>query len=82
MPEAAGCRRVLDLARAANPGIMAAARAHDDEEAAFLEREQGMGLVVMGEREIALGMADFAMNRLGVPPAEAMVTIETLRSEQ
>lgn len=80
MPEAAGCRRVLDLARAANPAIMAAARAHDDEEAAFLEREQGMGLVVMGEREIALGMADFAMTRLGVPPAEAMVTIETLRS--
>jgi CPA2 family monovalent cation:H+ antiporter-2 len=82
MPEAAGCRRVLDLARAANPGIMAAARAHDNEEAAFLEREQGMGLVVMGEREIALGMADFAMNRLGVPPAEATVTIEALRAGQ
>lgn len=82
MPDAAGCRRVLDLARTANPGIIAAARAHDEEEASFLEREQGIGLVVMGEREIALGMADFAMTRLGVPPAEALATVEALRAGQ
>jgi CPA2 family monovalent cation:H+ antiporter-2 len=81
MPDAAGCRRVLDLARAANPAIIAAARAHDDEEAAFLEREQGMGLVVMGEREIALGMADFVMTRLGVSPADALATVEALRAK-
>lgn len=80
MPEAAGCRRVLDIARAANPAIIAAARAHDEEEAAFLEREQGMGLVVMGEREIALGMADFAMTRLGVPADHALQTVEELRA--
>jgi monovalent cation:H+ antiporter-2, CPA2 family len=80
MPDAAGCRRVLDLVRAANPGITAAARAHDEEEAYFLEREQGIGLVVMGEREIALGMADFAMTRLGVPAAEALATVEALRA--
>ena len=78
--EAAGCRRVLDIARAANPAIIAAARAHDEEEAAFLEREQGMGLVVMGEREIALGMADFAMTRLGVPADHALQTVEELRA--
>ncbi len=82
LPEASGCRRVLDLARAANPAILAAARAHDEDEAAFLEREQGMGLVVMGEREIALGMADFAMTRLGVPPAAAQATVEALRGGQ
>ena len=80
MPGAAGCRRVLQLARAANPAIMAAARAHNEEEASFLEREDGMGLVVMGEREIALGMADFAMTRLGVDPAEALQTVEALRA--
>ncbi len=79
LPDAAGCRRVLDLARAANPAIAAAARAHDEEEAAFLERERGVGLVVMGEREIALGMADFAMTRLGVDPAAALRTVEALR---
>lgn len=80
MPEAMGCGRVLELARAANPAIMAAARAHDDDEAAFLERAQGMGLVVMGEREIALGIAEFAMTRLGVPPEDALRTIEALRA--
>jgi CPA2 family monovalent cation:H+ antiporter-2 len=80
LPDAGGCRRVLDLARAANPAIIAAARAHDEEEAAFLEREQGMGLVVMGEREIALGMADFAMTRLGVEAGAALLTVEALRA--
>ncbi len=82
MPDAAGCRSVLDLARAANPGIIAAARAHDEEEAAFLEAEQGMGLVVMGEREIALGMADFAMTRLGVPADDALRTVDDLRARR
>lgn len=80
MPDAAGCRRVLDLARRANPGIAAAARAHDEEEASFLSREDGVGLVVMGEREIALGMADFAMTRAGVPAEEALRTVEDLRA--
>ncbi|NMJ42774.1 sodium:proton antiporter [Roseomonas sp. JC162] len=82
MPDAAGCRRVMDMARAANPAIIAAARAHDEEEAAFLEREQGVGLVVMGEREIALGMADYAMARLGVPPADAARTVDELRESR
>jgi len=80
LPDAAGCRRVLELARAANPAIIAAARAHDEEEAAFLERERGVGLVVMGEREIALGMADFAMTRLGVDAAASLRTVEALRA--
>ncbi|WP_232475216.1 NAD-binding protein, partial [Neoroseomonas rubea] len=80
MPDASGCRRVLEMACRANPGIIAAARAHDEEEARFLEREQAIGLVVMGEREIALGMADFAMTRLGVPAAEALATVDALRA--
>lgn len=80
MPDAAGSRQVLDMARAANPTLIAAARAHDEAEAAYLSQEQGMGLVVMGEREIALGMADFAMTRLGVPAAEATATVDALRA--
>jgi CPA2 family monovalent cation:H+ antiporter-2 len=39
-----------------------------------------MGLVVMGEREIALGMADFAMTRLGVGADVALGTVEALRA--
>jgi CPA2 family monovalent cation:H+ antiporter-2 len=78
LPDAFGCRRVLELARAANPDLPAAVRAHDDEEAALLERIEGVGLVVMGEREIALGMAGFALRHFGVAGAEA--TLEDLRA--
>ena len=44
MPDAAGCRMVMERARAANPEIGAAARAHDDADAEFLTREAGVGL--------------------------------------
>jgi CPA2 family monovalent cation:H+ antiporter-2 len=37
---------------------------------------------VMGEREIALGMAEFAMTRLGVDAAEALKTVDALRAGQ
>jgi CPA2 family monovalent cation:H+ antiporter-2 len=80
LPDAFGCRRVLELARVANPGLPAAVRAHDDEEAALLERIEGVGLVVMGEREIALGMAGFALRHFDVAPAGAAVTLEALRA--
>lgn len=33
----------------------------------------------MGEREVALGVAEFAMARLGVAPADAQRTVEDLR---
>ena len=82
LPDAFGCRRVLELARAANPGLPAAVRAHDDEEAALLERIEGVGLVVMGEREIALGMAGFALRHFGVEAAGLQATLEELRTRR
>lgn len=80
LPDAFGCRRVLELARAANPTLAAAVRAHDDEEAALLAAIDGVGLVVMGEREIALGMAGFALRHFEVDPAGAQDTLEALRA--
>jgi CPA2 family monovalent cation:H+ antiporter-2 len=80
MPDAASCRRVLEMALAANPRIIAAARAHDEEEAEFLRREAGVGLVVMGEREIALGIAGFSLGQFGVDPKGVQRTLEELRS--
>ena len=44
MPDAASCRMVMEMARAANPEIVAAARAHDDADSEFLTREAGVGL--------------------------------------
>lgn len=79
MPDAFGCRRVLEMARAANPAIAATARAHNDDEAFVLRRLEGVGLVVMGEREIALGMAGFALQHFELEAEAAQRTVDRLR---
>ena len=82
LPGAVETRAVLALARAANPAIHAVVRTHSDEEAMLLEAEEGVGLVIMGEREVALGMADYAMQQLGVSAAHANATIAALRARR
>jgi monovalent cation:H+ antiporter-2, CPA2 family len=79
LPDAAAARRVLQLVRAANPAIQVAARAHDDADFALLQAEDCVGLAVMGEREIALGISEFALRRLGVEVEAAQATIDSLR---
>jgi CPA2 family monovalent cation:H+ antiporter-2 len=79
LPGAVEAREVLRLARAENPGILATVRTHSEEEAAWLEAEGAVHLVLMGEREVALGMADFALQRLGLPAATAQATVDALR---
>ena len=80
LPDVAESQRVLGLIRAANPGIAVAARAHTDADMVLLTGEDGVGLAVMGEREIALGIADFAMQRLGVEVEAAQRTVDALRA--
>jgi CPA2 family monovalent cation:H+ antiporter-2 len=70
---------VLRLARQYNPGILTVVRSHSETETSWLEAEAGVGLVMMGEREIALGMADYAMQRLGLAAGTAQATVDTLR---
>ncbi|MBU8541206.1 cation:proton antiporter [Falsiroseomonas tokyonensis] len=79
LPGALEGREVLRLARQANPAIQTVVRSHSETEAAWLEAEGGVGLVMMGEREIALGMADFAMQRLGIAASTAQATVDVLR---
>jgi CPA2 family monovalent cation:H+ antiporter-2 len=80
LPGAWEARRVVELARAANPRIEIAVRAHHDSEVDWLHDQDSTGLAVMGEREIALGIADFAMQRMGVPTTTAQATVDVLRS--
>ncbi len=56
VPDAVAERDVLALARAANPQIAVAARAHDEEVATFLADETGVGLVVMGQWALRVGV--------------------------
>ncbi|MDC7785711.1 cation:proton antiporter [Rhodoplanes sp. TEM] len=79
LPDAFHARRVIALARALNPTIETVVRTHSDAEALYLA-DAGVGLAVMGEREIAFGMSDFALQRLGVSAEEAQDTVNRLRA--
>jgi monovalent cation:H+ antiporter-2, CPA2 family len=55
IPEAFEAGQIVQQARAANPGIRIIARAHSDAEVDHL-KTMGADLIIMGEREIALGI--------------------------
>ena len=82
LPLAWEARRVVELARTANPGIEVAVRAHHDSEVEWLNTQDSSGLAVMGEREVALGIADFAMRRMGVAAGTAKATVDLLRGRR
>lgn len=81
LPVAFLAQRVVELAIAANPGIEIAVRAHADEEVALLADHRAVGLVVMGEREVALGTSDHVLQRFGVSAVAAQATVDSLRAE-
>ena len=80
LPVAFLAQRVVELACAANPGIDIAVRAHADEEVALLAERHRVGLVVMGEREVALGTSDYVLQRFGVDAEAAQATVDALRA--
>lgn len=65
-PEPFTARAIIVEARKANPGIDIVVRTHSDEERAYLEGMQ-VGQAVMGERELARAMADYALESCGTP---------------
>lgn len=65
IPDGFEAGTVVELARKANPELLIIARAHSDAEVDHLTRH-GASFVIMGEREIALGMIDHAF---GLPKA-------------
>ncbi|WP_448208268.1 YbaL family putative K(+) efflux transporter [Azospirillum sp. sgz302134] len=71
-------RRVLDLARQINPGIDTAVRAHSEAEVAHLER-QGVGVAIMGERELAFGLMDHALRSLGASDDRTRRVVQGVR---
>ncbi len=78
LPDAFQTRRVIELAREANPSIGLVARAHSDDEYQYL-MSLGADLVIMGEREIALSMSDFTLQRMGLDAARAQAIVDELR---
>jgi CPA2 family monovalent cation:H+ antiporter-2 len=59
IPDGFEAGAIVMHARERNPNIRVGARAHSDEEVAYLKKH-GADHVIMGEREIALGLLDYA----------------------
>jgi CPA2 family monovalent cation:H+ antiporter-2 len=77
-PGAYQTRATVDAARRLNPGIDIVVRTHSAAEQQWLE-ERNVGTAVMGERELALGMARYALGRSGVDAARVEQLLESLR---
>ena len=65
-PDPFQARAVVDQARRMQPGIESVVRTHSEEERAYLQKA-GVGLAVMGERELARTMARYALDSVGAP---------------
>jgi len=68
IPDAFDVRRMIEIARALNPGIETVVRTHSDEEATLL-RSENAGTVFVGEHELAIGMTRHVLERIAVPAA-------------
>ena len=78
-PDPYQAREVIRLARRANPKIDIVVRTHNAAEERYLSA-LGVGRAIMGERELALGMAHYALLALGRTDDEADAAITTLRN--
>ena len=67
-PDTLGVRKMVEVAKALNPGIEVVVRSHDTGEAALL-RAENIGKVFLGEDELAQGMAGHVLARMrpGLP---------------
>ena len=77
-PESYHTQGIIELARELNPDIEIAVRANSESEVATLAK-QGVGLAIMGEREVAFGLMDYALRRLGTAANTTQVFIQTMR---
>jgi CPA2 family monovalent cation:H+ antiporter-2 len=64
-PDAAGVQKMIETARALNPGIEIVVRTHSDEIAAMLA-SRNVEAVFMGEHELAKAMSQHVLARMGI----------------
>ncbi|HSH72199.1 MAG TPA: YbaL family putative K(+) efflux transporter [Methylophilaceae bacterium] len=63
-PDTISVRKMVTIARALNPAIEVVVRTHNEEESRMLEKES-VGKVFMGEHELAKGMTEHVLDRMG-----------------
>jgi CPA2 family monovalent cation:H+ antiporter-2 len=69
-PDGFQARRIVEIAHQLKPGIDIVVRTHSNTEMQALE-DLHVGRVVMGERELANGILEYALRSMGVPPERA-----------
>lgn len=74
-------RAILDIAKQVNPGLDTVIRTHSAAEQVYLE-QRGAGEVVVGEWELALGMARYALRAVGAEATEAERVLRTIRGHR
>ena len=84
-PEPVRARRIVEIARAANPRITLAIRTHSANEQAFLDHllataPDSTGRAVYTEREAALSLAHYSLVALGRTDDEADSLIDSMRA--
>ena len=62
-PDTFGVRKMAEVARMLRPSIEVVVRTHSDEEADLL-RGENIGMIFMGEHELALGMTEHVLKRM------------------
>jgi len=80
VPDSYYARQIIRQARKSNPSIDVVVRTHSDEEARLVSR-LGVGLAIMGERELAFGIADYALKKLGIETEKTRETIDVLKKD-
>lgn len=80
IPDAVTARRAVDLARRVNPRVEIVARSHSREDRGALIA-RGADEAVIGEVELALEMARFALHRFGIGTLEIQALLQRLRRD-
>lgn len=80
VPDAYFARQTIRAMRRLNPNLDIVVRTHSDEETRLMNK-MGVGLAVMGEREIGLGMSAYALFRLGIDTEHTRSTLNSLREK-
>ena len=72
-------RASSSLPAQANPQIETAVRTHSEAELAYL-KDQGVGIAIMGKREVAFGMMRYALKSFGVTEDKARLLVQGIRT--
>ncbi len=79
IPQGFQKRRMIEIARTANPHIATAVRTHRASEVAYF-KDQGVGLAIMGRREVAFGLLRYALSHFGLADEGVQAIVQTARA--